>query len=1014
VNMLSWFSGAGQGSKLRWLPAALLSLAGCSQQTVTVQLHPLQQSGDVTYVCRVAPGAGPTGRGVPLSECNFGSMARGERDLFALVTQTSTGEIAVINVPYDLDSPASGEGVVDLDLNTPGYGFLPIGALPGDIVSTPGGFASFVGVGEVGKPGLFALPTTMLAAPRDGEPALDITSWPACSLPAAPGSIALVVEPPDADGTIYSSCDHATAVTPSEAANTLGGEGGPPGRRKLLVSLPDLGSIAVIDAESLLARQPGSFQPCPLEGTPYQLTSSLPAQVPAQVVPDDLKPADPSCSPSARPEAPSMPVRATPAGFALSDDGTLYVADSTFPLIHALDVKNPCALSEGEPLYPSSYGSTRSVTTSRLAVSPLTPSAKRFVYAIDQFDRPTASVMAFDVSPGSTNRTPLVRPRSVLIQTEAADRIQLAAAPKDISFLERDRPVVDEATGNVVVGEACDPNPGHTGSVGASYRPASDYSRGARAAELRGVFGSILLSNGQVTFVDVEDYDAACRRPLSVNPNDVEDFRGCRNDPADIPNSEYVSDGVVTVTNEVSCQMVEPHRLRSGSLGITSGDFGIRAPSLRSLPQFRPPDTALQATQAERPKLLGVDFDYPGNDRAPDPAQVFVGSSLYMRTKKDAQPAPDDLVIDPTKAERHSVVLPFNEPRAYPSTNDLSLTFEGPISGTLTTGFLMANSGLPGLTPADFVLRDVNSGYCDLGVNDVALMKGVADRLGVSAELRDAFAEAHADYVVITADFPEEKSSYWTLSQAAMERKVTRASCEALFGKFDDKVLRDTREFTIVDAQQSLLSLRPRTPLEGEARAARAQAAIDCFPEGTQYVIRASDQWILRGSASGFRHRVKPSSMMDGAYFECEFDCDPNKQFFESRVFEIFPPVLEGEDHPELRPYCRANAATGVELDETKPNYDVLASKCVHRTPTERFAVYRGAAKSERDMTFSWQTIGGFSTLRIDLGAVSAAVSPQNLVPLPGFNWLSVVDASSLGLAMLSLDTLTPLTPTLY
>ena len=48
-------------------------------------------------------------------------------------------------------------------------------------------------------------------------------------------------------------------------------------------------------------------------------------------------------------------------------------------------------------------------------------------------------------------------------------------------------------------------------------------------------------------------------------------------------------------------------------------------------------------------------------------------------------------------------------------------------------------------------------------------------------------------------------------------------------------------------------------------------------------------------------------------------------------------------------------------------------------------------------MTFSWQTIGGFSTLRIDLGAVSSAVSPQTLVGLPAFNWLTVVDASSLG-----------------
>jgi hypothetical protein len=170
----------------------------------------------------------------------------------------------------------------------------------------------------------------------------------------------------------------------------------------------------------------------------------------------------------------------------------------------------------------------------------------------------------------------------------------------------------------------------------------------------------------------------------------------------------------------------------------------------------------------------------------------------------------------------------------------------------------------------------------------------------------------------------------------------------------------------------------------------------------------------LRGSASGFRHQVKAVQPEGKDYIECEFDCDPKKQYFESRVFEIFPPVLEGEKNPELRTYCRASAPTGVQLDPTKPMYDELASKCVHRTPTERFAVYRGAAKSERDMTFSWQTIGGFATLRIDLGAVSAAVSPQNLVPLPGFNWLSVVDASSLGLALLSLDTLTPLTPTLY
>ena len=1029
MSRLFGFASASRRSMGSCLSGALLLAAGCSQQAVTVQLHPLQQSGDVSYVCRVAPGAGESGRGVPLSECSPGSVVRGERDLFALVTQTSTGEIAVINVPPDLDRPARGEGVVDLDRNTPGFGFLPVGALPGDIVTTPGGFASFVGVGEAGKPGLFALPTEKLSAPSDGAGRLDITSFPACSLPATPGSIALVVEPPAADGTVYTSCDR-TAVAQE---GTLKGEGGPLGRRKLLVSLPDLGSLAVIDAEAVLQLEAGTFQPCPLDAPLFPLAVSMPAQPLAPLLPDDLQPTDPTCSPFALPQPPPVDAafRASPAGFALADDGTLYIADATAPVIHVVDARNPCSLSEGLPLYPGSFDVPgRTVTTSRLAVSPLTPSAKRFVYAIDQYDWPTASIMAFDVSPGSTNRAPLVRPRSALIQTEAPDRIQLPAAPKDLSFVERDRPVVDVTTGSAVVGEVCDPDPRNSTAVGASYRTSADYRRGARPLELRGVFASVLLSNGQINFVDVEDYDAPCRRPVTANVSDVEDFRGCRNDPPEIP--VYETRGTATVSNEVSCQMVEPHRLRASSFGITSGTLGILAPSLRSLPQFRSAETALQSTPAERPKLLGVDFDYGDSGKPPDRAQVFVGSTLFERGDETADPGPNDLVIDPTKASRDSVVLPFNEPRAYPSSNNFVLSYEGLISGALTTGFLNAGAALPGLAASDLVLRDSSVGYCDLGVNDVVLMKSVAERLGVPEEQREQFAEAHADYVVITADFPEPASNYWTESR-------TRADCEAVFGKFDDKLLRDTREFTIVDAQQQILALSSRAPFAlmrelrdqiAEARAARkdvesldaemervqalalenARKARECFPEGTRYVVRASDQWVLRSSAEGFRHQVVARWRKDGPadYLECELDCNPRKQYFESRVFEIHPSTSPQE-------YCRRSKAAGhLELDRQRPDYEGGASRCVHRTPTERFAVYRGAAPSVRDMTFSWQTIGGFFPLRMDLGAVSAAVLPQNLVAVPAFDWLSVVDASSLGLALLSLDTLKPLTPTIY
>lgn len=79
------------------------------------------------------------------------------RHLFALVTQTLRGEVAVVDL--------SAGKVVDLDSSTPGFRFIPVGKNPIDIVSTPGGVASFVGVADVGKEGIFAIPTRC-ARPR--------------------------------------------------------------------------------------------------------------------------------------------------------------------------------------------------------------------------------------------------------------------------------------------------------------------------------------------------------------------------------------------------------------------------------------------------------------------------------------------------------------------------------------------------------------------------------------------------------------------------------------------------------------------------------------------------------------------------------------------------------------------------------------------------------------------------------------------------------------------------------
>ena len=85
----------------------------------------------------------------------------------------------------------------------------------------------------------------------------------------------VLVEPPGVDGSRI-SCDPGSALE-SSAGAPLGDaedrdcranltlESGPAGRRKLVVTLPDSGELAVIDAQGILDAPPGSFDDCSIE-----------------------------------------------------------------------------------------------------------------------------------------------------------------------------------------------------------------------------------------------------------------------------------------------------------------------------------------------------------------------------------------------------------------------------------------------------------------------------------------------------------------------------------------------------------------------------------------------------------------------------------------------------------------------------------------------------------------------------------------------------------------------------
>ncbi|MEO7037538.1 MAG: hypothetical protein ABI548_26510 [Polyangiaceae bacterium] len=990
--------------------ASLVVLGACSQTPVAVDLHSLQASGKVSFVCRADDGS-PAGH--KLDECP--DYEHATRRLLGLVTQTATNEVAIV----DLYAGA----VVDVDPTTPGYSFLRVGASPGAIVTTPGGAASFVGVSGFQKNGIFALPTTCLSPPKASEVSRDLTTWAACSLSSAPGEITVLVDPPAAKGgAIRGACDGTPQAKPDltdrECPADLTAEGGPVGRRKLLVSLPDEHKLVLLDAQSLLDRPAGEFTSCTVEAS-YGLNAQLPTSPIQPVLPPDLQIDKTAAGADACVVTQYPPLTATaptPDGFALSGT-TLYVGDSTLPVVHVLDVSDPCAVQEQDPLLPYSYEAPgRVVTTTRVAVSPLTPSGKQFVYAIDRNDFPSNSVMVFDVSPGSTNRVPLLFPGEARQPYLPPDRLRFGPNVKDVAFVQRDFPAPDLTTGVGQYGLACDPYPDSTGP-GIQYRPNSDFSSGARPLNLRGVFGFALLSDGHVAVIDVEDFDAPCRRPETSNTSNFVDFRGCEPDKAapgeTAPPLEFTDvNKVLTVTGESTCNVIEANRPRSASLSISNSSVGLRAPTLRSFPQFTDPDPAAVLSAEQQPHLLAVDFPNPDpNATAPVTAQVNISAQVYC-TQTNGLPPCDataqTLVVDPNKTLQNSLVLPLSEPRSYAADETPVLTFEGPLfSKPSMSGFIQVTAGDPNGT-----LHDPDANFCGAGVEDSASILTEAESLQVPSKRRAAWASAHADYVQITGDFPLVDDVYWNLGA---QNRCNRDACATEFGTIDDPTqLSKVRDLSIVEASGDHLLVTPRCEkADGSADdtcdpATVLQDVHCCFPAGTAYTVRASNQWLLSGP-SGVGSALH--DLAAGADGRCVHTatCDPRKKYFHARAFEVCDSANDpAKTCKDTNPAVTCVATTGAGIPVTPGG---TASQCIFEDLTARFVVYRGANASTRGMSFSWQTTGGFTPLTMSLATQSSNIDPTSMSYLPEVGYLGVIDASTLGLSLFDLNSLGVVAP---
>ncbi len=209
----------------------------------------------------------------------------------------------------------------------------------------------------------------------------------------------------------------------------------------------------------------------------------------------------------------------------------LYVSDESLPMIHVVDLGNPSAPVEVEPLLATSVAQpVRPVRVGGLALSPPTRDYKRYLYAIDLS---TGSLMVYDVTNGPASpHVPLIRPNAALDPFSPVDRITFAAPVAAVAFAQHDWPAQVQGGSNALPnvslayqGLLCNPNnnahPNATtfNDVGAYYRvdQAGVIQANATATNfptrLRGVFGFATLSNGTVVAIDVDDWDAPCRRP---------------------------------------------------------------------------------------------------------------------------------------------------------------------------------------------------------------------------------------------------------------------------------------------------------------------------------------------------------------------------------------------------------------------------------------------------------------------------------------------------------------------
>ncbi|MDC0745760.1 hypothetical protein [Polyangium mundeleinium] len=983
------------------LPLALVSSGGCQTQTVPTAVRALERSGRVSFLCLGAPGVGTT-PALPFERCSGTRFATPDAyavangvttqpHLYALVTQTTRGEVAVVDMSTKVDA------VLDSNPRVPGANFLPIGAQPVDIVSTNGSMAAFVGVAEPGRAGIFALAAKDIRVCDTCAPK-SLSSWPACALPGAPGEMLVVYDPKNDADEVRARCDDTTFAKPRDPEpDGAGGylvdltqEG--LGRPKLVVTIPDQGALAVIDAQTLFdvereadgtpkkdpetgafvyVHAPGSWKECPIDRW-VPLTVDLPVQSPPASPPTGA-----ACvAPPVTPPAPAQAYDARPAGITLSEE-RLFVGDIDAPVVHVLDMKTPCEPIEREPLLPTSLREpARVVTTSQIAASPtLAGSLDRFLYAVDDLD---GSVMVFDIAEDATSRRPVTRPHPEWTPGQAPDRVEFGVPVQDLVIIERDNPQPIPSTGVAPEGVRCNPDPDLTVCTSTAtscdpetlYRTSGTYESGAGPTRMRGAFAYVVLGTGQIAIVDIDDYDAFCRAPTKYTY-----LYGCP--PPGAP-AGLADEDALASTGEVSCNVVVPHTPRSANYMRTSERTGQNQPGLSGFPLLYNNQGTLQATFDLDAPLLRATVPAPKDASETIPPVHFtlaVGGTLRVIDQKTG------LTTNSGDLE-HTVAMNLEDPRAQSTSQTFTITYEGALPGFAGKAARLDLTGGPVAS-----LSDAASRFCDSGVLGQRAWEEILASEGDANAA--ANAKSFADYVQIGSNIPAEDDIHWKSPET--QGVCTFQQCKATFGPAE--LPRQARDITIVEAYQDRLEL-------GASRGGAAPELIECcFPTLVGFNVRVGGQWAVTGNASGFLHHVisTPESVGTTPLGACRNSCDPTLARQNGRVRAVphGTVVKDGDPLAFINPFFRMainDPAPDNEFDSVPDDKSTMADDA------------RAAAINAppRDTFFQFATQGSFRPLILNLASATTEIQPQAVTFVPSTGELAITDGSLEGLILLS------------